>query len=105
MCNKSELPCNAKICPTCGIWIDSLGRCNCNSEPSRVNWNSGIVAAIVAGVLILSLFAAPVQAQDVQPTPTPSISTPPSIQYRVWLPLVSGGADVEAAGGWQALGS
>ncbi len=90
MCNKSV---SFGLCPVCGVWIDSYGRCNCNSR-KRVNRNEWIVAIALAAVVAVSVFS-PAHAtgrrdgeQDAQPTP--SISTPPANQsYVVYLPIAA----------------
>lgn len=81
---------NFKLCPVCGIWIDSYGRCNCNSR-KRVNWNSRFVALVAVILLAVSLMVAqPAKAQTVpQPQPTPSIGEPPHMIHRVFLPYIS----------------
>mgnify|MGYP001440676927 CR=1 FL=1 len=55
----------------------------------RVNWNSGIIATVVAIVLAVSLLASPAKAQQPNPQPTPSIGEPPAMIHRVFLPYIA----------------
>lgn len=84
-----------KICPDCGIWIDSYGRCNCNS---RVNWNSRFVAILAAAIIALATLT-PVKADSTEP---PSVGDPPSVavEHRLYLPVVSAADDVEGQVSW-----
>jgi len=94
-------------CDKCKEYKDSLGRCGCDYQrsPSRVNWNSGkLIAVIAATVLALSLFA-PAHATGRRdgsqaPQPTPSISTPPDALYVVFLPVVAANDVVSGTVSW-----
>lgn len=82
-----------KLCPACGVWIDSYGRCNCNS---RVNWNSRYAAIVLALLLALAPML-PAKAQDAQP---PSVGEPPTVavEHKVFLPYVAVSDDVSGQG-------
>lgn len=107
MCNKN----NVKVlfarnpwtvCRDCGEVIDSQDRCGCDYRraPSRVNWNSRIIAAVAGILFAASLFIAPVKAQDVQPQPTPTVGGGPQKldEHHVYFPMVAAPSDDEVTG-------